>query len=200
MADDEISLGTALMFGAVLFFLVRAPGMTLANAGAGAGGSSSGGTGNAGAGGGAPGGGSKGGGNAGAGGAATGPRGLRNNNPGNLIDNGIAWQGKTGSDGTFVKFDTAANGLRALVLNLMAKFREGNDTPKKIAYAWSTTDQAAYAKALASALKVAETATISPTIANLATLTAAIVQEENGQNPFTRTQIVSIITAVQGTA
>lgn len=41
-------------------------------------------------------------------------RGLRNNNPGNIISSSINWQGKIGTDGRFVKFDTMENGVRAL--------------------------------------------------------------------------------------
>ena len=45
-------------------------------------------------------------------------RGIRNNNPTNLEDSGIAWQGMTGTDGPYCKFATVHDGLRAASKNL----------------------------------------------------------------------------------
>ena len=44
------------------------------------------------------------------------PRGIRNNNPGNIEANAISWQGKIGDDGRFIKFDKMENGVRALTI------------------------------------------------------------------------------------
>jgi len=44
------------------------------------------------------------------------PRGIRNNNPGNIEANAINWNGKVGDDGRFVKFDKMENGVRALTI------------------------------------------------------------------------------------
>lgn len=43
------------------------------------------------------------------------PRGIRNNNPFNIIDSKIKWQGETGKnvDKKFEEFDTMENGIRA---------------------------------------------------------------------------------------
>src|SRR3954464_4638270 len=46
------------------------------------------------------------------------PRGLRNNNPGNMEPGG--WQGETGNDGRFAIFDSMENGIRGLGKQLMA--------------------------------------------------------------------------------
>lgn len=47
------------------------------------------------------------------------PRGIRNNNPCNLRDNGDTWVGKTGTDDDgFCIFDTPAHGIRAACLCL----------------------------------------------------------------------------------
>src|SRR5437899_7828143 len=59
------------------------------------------------------------------------PRGIRNNNPGN-IKIGDSWRGMTGSDGTFVTFDTLAWGLRALATDIVHKIGRGLDTITKI--------------------------------------------------------------------
>jgi len=64
-------------------------------------------------------------------------RGLRNNNPGNLIDDGVSkWVGKIGVDisGKFhyLRFDTMENGIRAMAINAKNKIRnKGLDTLRK---------------------------------------------------------------------
>nr|WP_305880531.1 structural protein [Vibrio cholerae] len=47
------------------------------------------------------------------------PRGIRNNNPGNIEDKGTAWRGRTGNDGRFIIFDSPVNGIRAMYRTLM---------------------------------------------------------------------------------
>lgn len=44
------------------------------------------------------------------------PRGIRNNNPGNIRMSGSAWVGKVGNDGEFEIFDKMENGVRALTI------------------------------------------------------------------------------------
>ena len=65
-------------------------------------------------------------------------RGLRNNNPGNIISSSIKWQGEIGSDGRFVKFDTMENGVRALarILKVYQK-KYGIDTIEGIIKKWA---------------------------------------------------------------
>lgn len=46
------------------------------------------------------------------------PRGVRNNNPGNIKKSRDNWQGSIGTDGVFVKFNTMENGIRALARTL----------------------------------------------------------------------------------
>jgi len=41
------------------------------------------------------------------------PRGIRNNNPLNIEENGTAWEGKAGDDGRFVVFSSPLYGIRA---------------------------------------------------------------------------------------
>ena len=72
-------------------------------------------------------------------------RGIRNNNPTNLEDAGIAWQGLIGTDGPYCKFDTMANGIRAAAINLRNYWRlHGLNTVDAIVRRWSSTDQDAY--------------------------------------------------------
>lgn len=53
-------------------------------------------------------------------------RGIRNNNPGNIVKSRDAWEGATGDDGTFVKFTTAELGIRALGRNLRTYYNRDN--------------------------------------------------------------------------
>ncbi|MEO1260568.1 MAG: hypothetical protein AAFZ15_17355 [Bacteroidota bacterium] len=46
------------------------------------------------------------------------PRGIRNNNPGNLKAFNIGWQGEVGSDGTFSIFSQYKYGIRAMLKDL----------------------------------------------------------------------------------
>lgn len=48
------------------------------------------------------------------------PRGLRNNNPTNIVDDGTMWLGKTGNDGRFITFKNVAYGIRAYIINFFA--------------------------------------------------------------------------------
>lgn len=52
------------------------------------------------------------------------PRGIRQNNPGNIRPSSIVWQGQTGSQNGYLVFDTPKNGLRALAKDLLYKYRE----------------------------------------------------------------------------
>jgi hypothetical protein len=60
---------------------------------------------------------------------ANAPRGIRNNNPGNIkYDPAVDWQGEVSDDGTFVIFDDIGWGLRALGTDLMNKITKDHLT------------------------------------------------------------------------
>ncbi|MCX6294159.1 MAG: hypothetical protein NT127_07690 [Sphingobacteriales bacterium] len=60
------------------------------------------------------------------------PLGLRNNNPGNIRDVGIGWEGKIGSNKGFVVFDDVAWGIRAMIINFHTSITiHRNDTLRK---------------------------------------------------------------------
>jgi len=72
-------------------------------------------------------------------------RGIRNNNPTNLENAGIQWQGLVGTDGPYCVFDTMENGIRAAAINLRNYWRlHGINTVDGIVRRWSSTDQDAY--------------------------------------------------------
>lgn len=123
----------------------------------------------------------------------SGPRGIRNNNPGNIKRNAIDWQGALSVDQVnalgwtfdpvFVQFDSAASGVRAIGHILSSYAARGLNTVAAIISTWSATDQAAYIRNVSAALGVDPTQPIDVR-ANLAPLALAIIQQENGQQPY----------------
>lgn len=69
------------------------------------------------------------------------PRGLRNNNPGNLrpLSGGTKWQGELEPDsGNFSRFQDIAWGLRAMITDITGDIMlDGNDTLRKLITAYS---------------------------------------------------------------
>jgi hypothetical protein len=80
------------------------------------------------------------------------PRGLRNNNPGNIEDGPLAKSlpGYAGSDGRFAKFDTPENGLGAMDALLTSYGRRGLKTVNEVIGRWAPSsdnnDVSAYAR------------------------------------------------------
>lgn len=62
------------------------------------------------------------------------PRGIRNNNPGNLVHTKDQWQGKAAEqpDAKFVTFTDITYGIRACAHDLKADILKGQDTIRKI--------------------------------------------------------------------
>lgn len=60
------------------------------------------------------------------------PRGLRNNNPGNLVRTSIAWEGKIphsqNPDSYFEQFTHLPYGIRALMRDIISDYEKGKDT------------------------------------------------------------------------
>ena len=117
------------------------------------------------------------------------PRGIRNNNPGN-IKAGDDWQGADGADDKgYVKFKTPQDGLRALGINLKnQQDKHGLDTIDAIIdkYAPPTeNDTEAYKAALAKSVGkgVKEKLDLHDE-KTLSAVMAGIVQHENGQQPY----------------
>jgi hypothetical protein len=65
-------------------------------------------------------------------------RGIRNNNPGNIKKSSEKWNGAVGDDGTFVKFATPADGIRALA-RIIRVYNEKYklDTIEQIIHRWA---------------------------------------------------------------
>jgi hypothetical protein len=90
------------------------------------------------------------------------PRGIRNNNPGNLRKTPTKWAGKVSNplDTAFESFDTMANGVRAALRNAYTQWNRGKDTISEFIAVWAPPSENDTAKYVA---QVAKAAGISPT-------------------------------------
>ncbi|MFH2493704.1 hypothetical protein ABK713_11085 [Klebsiella aerogenes] len=136
--------------------------------------------------------------------SADGPRGVRNNNPGNLeASSSNPWVGQTGSDGRFAKFETPEHGIRALGRNLLSYQRQGIDTVSEIINRWAppsdNNDTAAYIKSVCAQLGVkADQPLDASNPDTLQALCAAIIKHENGSQPYSNEQLSTGVSAALG--
>ncbi|HFZ2306755.1 TPA: hypothetical protein ACIJ1I_005157 [Klebsiella aerogenes] len=136
--------------------------------------------------------------------SADSPRGVRNNNPGNLeASSSNPWVGQTGSDGRFAKFETPEHGIRALGRNLLSYQRQGIDTVGEIINRWApptdNNDTAAYIKSVCAQLGVkADQPLDASNPDTLQALCAAIIKHENGSQPYSNEQLSTGVSAALG--
>lgn len=122
------------------------------------------------------------------------PRGIRNNNPGNIrtLPASRAWRGQIGDDGGgYGVYDRPENGVRALGKQLLKYAAEGLNTVAAIINRWAPPVEnatAAYVSAVARALSVGVNEPID-VHARLPELAAAIIRHENGMQPYTMAEI-----------
>lgn len=127
--------------------------------------------------------------------SATKPRGLRNNNPGNLRLTSIPWKGKVppeqNTDGAFEQFESPAWGVRALWLDVTGKIeRRGLDNIAALLSVYappSENDTAAYIASVSQSVGIGPEATLRPE--HYVPLVQAIIKHENGAQPFTAWEI-----------
>lgn len=134
------------------------------------------------------------------------PRGIRNNNPGNIDFNPkVKWQNldEPPTDGRFCRFKTPPDGIRALARVLITyqdkrRAADGSpiDTVREIVERWAPpveNDTSAYVAAVRKALGL-----VGPEVdgeldvhdyACLKPLVKAIIRHENGKQPYTDAQI-----------
>lgn len=133
-----------------------------------------------------------------------GPRGVRNNNPGNLeASSSNPWVGQTGSDGRFAKFETPEHGIRALGRNLISYQRQGIDTVGEIINRWAppsdNNDTTAYIRAVCAQLGVTANQPLDASNPDtLQALCAAIIKHENGSQPYSTDQLSTGVSAALG--
>jgi hypothetical protein len=122
------------------------------------------------------------------------PRGIRNNNPGNLRGN-AEWKGKTGADeGGYLTFESPQSGLRAMAVNLLVQQnKHGLNTVQDIVTKYappSENDTASYIKQVSQALGVQPTQRVNLSDpATLNALMAVMIKQENGMQPFSPEQL-----------
>jgi hypothetical protein len=124
------------------------------------------------------------------------PRGIRNNNPGNLRRSKDPWQGLAPeqTDPDFFQFVSSKWGIRALARTLIAyQDKDGRNTVNKIIDRWAPPTEnntTAYVQALAAGVGVAADDEIDVhDYLVLRPLTLAIIRHENGQQPYTDAEI-----------
>ncbi|WP_299795901.1 hypothetical protein [Ramlibacter sp.] len=138
--------------------------------------------------------------------AAQAPRGIRNNNPGNIVKTDRPWQGEMlGNDPRYSSFDTPEAGIRALAKTLTTYGEKyGLNTVQSIIARWapaSENDTGAYVNAVAGQLGVGPTQPLDlKNPATMSGLVQAIVKHENGTQPYSDEQIAHGIGAAGNAA
>lgn len=119
------------------------------------------------------------------------PRGIRNNNPGNIRASGDAWQGATGKDsGDYLQFETPEMGLCAMAINLKnQQAKNGLNTVQDIITKYAPPEDnnptGKYIMTVANSLGVKPDEKINlQDPETLATMMQAIIKVENGQQPY----------------
>lgn len=117
------------------------------------------------------------------------PRGIRNNNPGNIDRKaGTVWKGMAddqSTDSRFAVFTAPEWGIRAMARVLRTYMGRGQNTIAKIIATWAPpteNDTRSYVAAVSRA--VGHPADALVTDAQLPGIIAAIIQHENGQQPY----------------
>ena len=120
------------------------------------------------------------------------PRGVRNNNPGNLIYTKIKWNGKVpkeqNKDRRFEMFIAPEYGVRAMIKDLKHDIEKGKSTVPALIEEYAprfenNTD--AYVNTVCQALRVSKTAKLLPTKNTLRLLVLSIAKVETGGNYVT---------------
>ncbi|WIG56158.1 MAG: hypothetical protein OJF61_001946 [Rhodanobacteraceae bacterium] len=133
------------------------------------------------------------------------PRGIRNNNPGNIKQTGIAWNGEVpGTDPSYVSFSSPEAGIRALALNAQhLQERDGAQTVGDLISKWAPesdhNDTQAYIGAVSKQMGIDPSTPIDlQDPKQLTALTNAIITHENGQNPYSPEQVQAGVMAAMG--
>ena len=134
------------------------------------------------------------------------PRGIRNNNPGNIRRNGDPWQGLAERQGDveFFTFTSAIYGIRALARTLITyQDKHGLHTIRQIISRWAPpveNNTNAYVRSVSADAGLDEDQSLDlHRFDHLFPLTKAIIHHENGQQPYTDAQITKalVLTGVE---
>lgn len=115
------------------------------------------------------------------------PRGIRNNNPGNLIITSSAWVGKVpvsqNTDGHFEQFTSIEYGIRAMAYDIIGDIGKGKNTLTKLISEYAPSSEnntAAYIANVASATGLNADAIIPLSYDTLVSIIRAKIVVENG--------------------
>lgn len=126
------------------------------------------------------------------------PRGIRNNNPGNIRATNIPWQGKTGNDGEYEIFESPHYGIRALAKTLQTYlYKHGLETVREIINRWAPPTENPtnrYVEFVSKKLNVDPDKPL-PLRQYIIPLTIAIIEFENGYNPYSMQTIAKAVKA-----
>lgn len=125
------------------------------------------------------------------------PKGMRNNNPGNIRISGNPWQGKIpvsqNTDGAFEQFSAYVYGIRAMIKNLLSYYNSGLNTLQSIITKWApaadNNNTGAYINFVA--LKTGFSPTQPLDLRNQTTMrkvVTAMTEMENGRSAVTAEQ------------
>ncbi len=123
------------------------------------------------------------------------PRGIRNNNPGNIewiADAARRWRGMVSRDGRYGVFDTPANGVRAIGGEIRANFKRGENTLRAILSEWAPpteNDTESYIRHAERALGVDRDAPLRAS--QIPHVAAVIIEHENGVQPYNFDDVVA---------
>ena len=116
-------------------------------------------------------------------------RGLRNNNPGNLVKTKITWDGEIphaqNTDGHFEQFYELRYGIRALMRDIISDIKDGTTTITQFISKYSPSfenDTAAYIANVANALGLGTHAILDLSEETVLALAKIIVRVENGND------------------
>jgi hypothetical protein len=114
------------------------------------------------------------------------PRGIRNNNPGNIVKTSIAWKGKImpGTDPRFEQFERMEDGARAQLKNTHTWYYRGYDTLNELIRVWappSENDTEAYIKFVSQETGIEPDYRFNLTQENLIAIAYAMAMLENGR-------------------
>ena len=116
------------------------------------------------------------------------PRGVRNNNPGNIEMTSTLWKGEItkdqNTDGRFKQFYNYTWGVRAVILNIKSYLGKGYKTPRQIINRWAPPGEnntENYIKYVAKYMGISENSPVSFEKESIRKLVEAIIIKENGK-------------------
>lgn len=116
------------------------------------------------------------------------PRGVRNNNPGNIEMTGSLWKGEIphaqNTDGRFKQFYNYIYGIRAAILNLQSYYKDGYRTIRQMITRWAPPKEnntEGYIRFVSGYTGIGENAPVSDNRQVMKKLVEAIIIKENGR-------------------